>query len=392
MCDITLVFPSSPFLIDQAVFPPLGIMYLSAHLKQMGLGVQCLDMGIGHKPDMAESHLVGISFTTPQRGEAYDLARTYRGTHRLVAGGPHPTHMPGEAKRQGFDVVVRGYGEPILASMLGIKDSREFDWNLWPDRDALPIDRYDYRIDDRKATPVMTTRGCPYDCSFCARMDRKCHVQSAEQTVAEFFHIRERYGISAIMLFDDVFVINKKRTRKIAKMMEGEDFLFRCFGRADLMDGENCELLARMGTVEVGLGVESGSDAVLKKNRKRTTREMNTKAVENLRKTGIRAKAFIIIGLPGETEATINETITWIEEARPDDIDVTVFQPLPGSDVFANPAKWGIDFRYDDGGQWYKGRPGEYTTTVRTDGLSSEEIVYWRDYIEEKFKKKELLR
>jgi len=69
--DITLVFPSSPFLLNQIMFPPLGIMYLSAFLKQHGMAVQCLDMALGHTADMAEADIIGLSFTTPQRDEAF---------------------------------------------------------------------------------------------------------------------------------------------------------------------------------------------------------------------------------------------------------------------------------------------------------------------------------
>ena len=92
--DITLIFPSSPFLLDQAVFPPLGIMYLSAYLKESGMAVQCLDLGIGHTPEMAESNVIGISFTTPQRVESFELAKRFSQEDRMViGGGPHPTHI-----------------------------------------------------------------------------------------------------------------------------------------------------------------------------------------------------------------------------------------------------------------------------------------------------------
>jgi radical SAM superfamily enzyme YgiQ (UPF0313 family) len=367
-------------------------MYLSAYLKRLGFGVQCLDMGLGHTPDMAESHIIGVSFTTPQRLYAYEIAEHCRGTHKLIAGGPHPTHMPGEVRTHGFDIVIRGYGEALLASVLGTRDSREFNWDFPPDRDALPLNEYHYEIDGRRATPIMTTRGCRYNCSFCAKMDWKSQIQKADRVVEEIFDIRDRYGISAFMIFDDVFIVDKERTQKITSATEKEDFLFRCFGRADLLDKENCDLLARMGTVEVGLGVESGSDTVLKKNRKGTSRKMNTEAVKNLKEVGIRTKAFLIVGLPGETKETIQETIDWIEEMSPEDIDATIFQPLPGSAIFNAPSKWGIEFEYDGIPQWYKGRPGEYSTSVRTDGLSSEEIVRWRDEIERRFKKKEFLR
>ena len=75
--DITLIFPKSEFLLDEAVFPPLGILYLSSYMKQLGFKVQCLDMGLGHTPEMAEADIIGISITTPQRSEAFQLAKRF---------------------------------------------------------------------------------------------------------------------------------------------------------------------------------------------------------------------------------------------------------------------------------------------------------------------------
>ena len=391
--DITLIFPPSPFLINEAVFPPLGIMYLSAYLKKLGMNVQCLDLGIGHTKEMAEAETIGISFTTPQRKYAYKLAKYYRDRgHFLIAGGPHPTHMPGPVRLNGFNIVIRGYGEQLLASILGIRDARGFINDYFPDRDGLPLERYKYQIDGRRATPIMTIRGCPYNCTFCAKIDQKCYIQTAERVAEELFHIRDKYGISGFMIFDDVFLCNKERNRKLVEIVGGEDFVFRCFGRSDLIDPENCQLMSRMGVSEVGLGIESGSDAILEKTRKGTTCAMNLEAVRMLKKAGIRVKVFLMVGLPGETEATVWGTIDWIERAEPDDIDVTVFQPLPGSEIFEDPKKWGIEFEFGAKEDWYKGRPGEYTTAMSTEGLTSEQIIYWRDEIEKRFKKKELLK
>jgi len=113
--DITLIFPSSPFLLDQAVFPPLGILYLSAYLKQYGLNVQCLDIGIGHTADMVKSDVVGISLTTPQRSEAFKLAKKFNHMGKqVIAGGPHATHQSQECLKHGFTHVVRGQGETCL--------------------------------------------------------------------------------------------------------------------------------------------------------------------------------------------------------------------------------------------------------------------------------------
>lgn len=398
--DITLIFPQSPFLLDQAVFPPLGILYLSAYLKQHGVSVQCLDLGIGHTPDMAEADIIGISFTTPQRDEAFKLAKQFNMEGRkVIAGGPHATHMPQECLRRGFTHVACKYGENPLMKFMEQLLGRKLDFNLrpeiddypFPDRDALPIQQYHYLVDNEPATPIMTSRGCPYNCSFCGKIDNQFKMQSAERTVAEIEHIHETYGYKAFMIFDDVFVASKKRLEKIVELIGGK-YKFRCFARSNLLDDRTCELLRQMGDVEVGIGIESGSTEILKRNMKGTTREQNTNAVKRLHDHGIRAKAFLIVGLPGERIDTLMETVDWIYEAEPDDLDISVFQPMPGSKIFANPEKWGIQFEYNGKPGWYKGTPGDYKPMARTEHLSGMEILQWRDELETEFKNPELLR
>jgi len=393
--DITLVFPSSPFLLDQAVFPPLGILYLSAYLKQHGVKVQCLDMGLGHTPDMAGADIVGISFTTPQREEAFELAKYFDETGHpyIIAGGPHATHMPDECVANGFDVAYRGRGELELLTFFNSypPDQIAIDDYPFPDRDALPIKDYHYEIDGKPATPIMTSRSCPYHCLFCAKIDNNFEMQSAERTVAEIRHIHERYGFEAFMIFDDVFIASKKRLGKIADMIGGQ-YRFRCFARSNLLDSKVCALLRSMGVVEVGIGVESGSDEVLERCMKGTTTRMNTRAVQRLHDNGIRAKAFLIVGLPGETTETIVETADWIAEAQPDDIDVSILQPMPGSAIFADPEEYGVQFQYNGKPGWYKGTPGQYEADIQVGDLTGKDIVAWRDLLEKEFKKPELLR
>jgi radical SAM superfamily enzyme YgiQ (UPF0313 family) len=208
----------------------------------------------------------------------------------------------------------------------------------------------------------------------------------------EIRHLERTYGYNAFMIFDDVFILNKERTRQLAKYLYKYSFKFRCFARSNLIDEENVRLMKKMGVVEVGIGVESGSDEILARNMKGTTREMNTKAVKMLHDAGIRAKAFLIVGLPGEKVSTIAETIEWVREAKPYDVDASVFQPLPGSPIFNDPEKWGIKFEYNGAPGWYKGTPGEYESRVETEFLQPNQIVGWRDHIENLFKRKELLR
>ena len=121
-------------------------------------------------------------------------------------------------------------------------------------------------------------------------------------------------------------------------------YCYRCFTRADLIDEEAAYAMGQTGCVEVLIGCESGSDRILANVNKGTTRQQNLKAISLLKKGRIRVKAAIIIGLPGESWESIEETKSFIEEAEPDDVDFTILSVYPGSDIWRNPS------RYDSSG------------------------------------------
>jgi len=400
--DITLIFPSSPFLLNQIMFPPLGIMYLSAYLKIYGLKAQCLDMALGHTPEMAEADIIGLSFTTPQRDEAYRLAHYFKSIGKtVIAGGPHPTHMKMECLEHGIDKVLKGYGEiPLVQYLLGGDYNKNVLYAAntgclftpFPDREALPIKDYYQEIEGRQATPIIASRGCPYRCSFCSKISKKFYIQDAERTILELEHLESKYGFKAFSIYDDTIAVDRYRLSVMAERLQDRDYKFRCFCRADLLGNERvCADLAMMGVVDVGIGIESGSDKILKLNMKRSTKDVNTLAIRNLQKYGIRAKAFLIVGLPGETRETVRETEEWIELAKPEDISVSIFQPLPGSAIFNNPQKWGVKFQYNGQPMWYRGTPGEYMPTICTEELTVQDIIELRDSLEGKYKCDSLL-
>lgn len=393
--DITVVFPRSTFLLNETMFPPLGIMCLSAFLKQKGLTVQCLDMALGHTPDMAEADTIGIGFTTPQRNEAFALATYFKERGKtLIAGGVHPTHMPEECLEHGFDHIVPGYAEEELYSLLTghTIDPVAVDALPFPDRECLPIREYYQEICGRQSAVLITSRGCPYNCSFCSKISRKFMMRSAEKTIEEILDLKYQYGFDAMTIYDDTIAVSVPRLRTISEEIRKHDLKFRCFCRSNLLTDEVCELLSQMGVDAVGVGIESGSDEILAFNMKGTTRAMNTAAVHNLQKVGISAKAFLIVGLPGESEETVMQTASWIEEARPNDIAVSVFQPLPGSNIFAHPEKWGVNLSYNGRAMWYRGTPGQYEASVATEKLTTEAIVWFRDWLEKQYKDPRLLQ
>jgi len=145
--------------------------------------------------------------------------------------------------------------------------------------------------------------------------------------------------------------------------------------------------MKKSGCVEVGIGAESGAQEILDNAKKGENVETIMRAIKMSKDIGLRVKAFFIIGLPGETRETVNKTIDFIGNANLDDFDISIYYPYPGSIIYKDKEQFDIKFKDDYGHSWYKGIKGHYGTNISTSGLSSQEILELRDYIETKFKR-----
>lgn len=399
MKEITLIFPPSPFLIDDMVMPPLGLLYLSSVLKEGGIHVKIIDLSHNAKLPQINTKLVGISTTTPQYPYALDiLKRLKKDDHIVAIGGPHSSGLPEVCLEDGFDYVIVGEGERAIFELLDLPSQRiikseyieDIDSIPFPDRDAVDIRAYKYTIDGVSASTIITSRGCPYSCAFCGNSvwGRMTRLRSPENIFREVEQLKKKYGFGAVMFFDDIFTLNKDRVLEICDRLRELKINLRAFARADTIDAEIAEALYEAGCREVGIGAESGSRIILDISMKGITVEQNTRAVDICREHGMRVKLFMIIGLPGETKETVEETKRWLEKVRPDDFDLTVFVPLPTSKIYNNPNSYGCHFHLDYSKAWFKGIDGKYESLVSTNALSSEEIVKYRDMIYRELKGK----
>jgi len=412
---IALLITPSPFLLEPLTFPPLGPLYLSAYLKKCGHNVvvhDYMDSAVrrGETWDEVErSQVIGITGTTPQFKEMVHILNwikkhEYGTNKRFIAGGPHASCDPQSCLEAGFDAVIVGDGEfavahylesPTLRAMGGIMDYhvKNLDILPFPDRDAIDIRRYHYKIDGSDATSLITTRGCPFQCAFCCHWlgYRQVRFRSPKNVVEEIKLLQEKYGYNAFMVWDDEFNLSRERTLQLCEELSPLNIKFRCFIRSDLLDLKLGVRMKEAGCVEVGCGVESGSQRILNKIGKKTTVEQNTEARNICRRLGIRFKAFTIIGLPGEDEISVYETKQWLRKNEPDDFDVTINTPYPGSLQWDHPKNYDIVFDkeamrkslYD--GSYYKGPP---KSLVATSNLSAERIVQLRDEIEDEFNRR----
>ena len=409
--DVCLITPPSPFLLDDHSLPWLGPLYVAASLRERGHRVRILDL-TGHpdyrsvtKKDARENgaDVYGLSATSPDYHlavEIRDAIREVTPNQRVILGGAHATAA--HAHCHGWDAIVSGDG--FLASERALTESgvvsaskkgeviEDLDTIPFAARDLVDLESYDFRVVGEKATSVMSSWSCPMGCTFCSMREvysyRKLRMMSPARIIAEWDAIRRDYpSFRAIQDFSDEWNIPASRAIELSEALVSHPvkWAIRCFCKAELFSEDVAKAMAKAGVVEILVGVESGSDRILKLIKKNTTWEINGRARENAKKYGIRFKAATMVGLPTETREDALKTKEWLLTFKPDDLDVTILTPLPGSPIYEHPETEGKGLFFDKGdGEIlpYKTVPGEYRAKTRTETLSNEDLVRLRDEID----------
>lgn len=170
----------------------------------------------------------------------------------------------------------------------------------------------------------------------------------------EVSEVKSSFGIDTFLFCDDVFTFNiNGRLEKLCAGLEKLDVGFRCNGRASVNKYEDFSMLKKAGCEEIAFGIESGSQRMLNLMNKKSSLQQNYNAITEAKAAGLSTKAYILSGFPGETWESINETIKFMGEARPDKFTVFAFVPLPGCDVLKNPEKYGVTNISSDWDQFY---------------------------------------
>ena len=415
---VGLVYPPSPFLLDQKVMPPLGILFVGGVLERAGHDVRILDLtGVAdwqaELPKLLDwsPDVVGYTGTTPQ----YPLTRAMRAFVRdrlgyfgpQVIGGIHVTSDPEGVLRDRWDAVVIGEGEMSAIDLLIDAQAHElkprYESSLVQDLDVLghparhlvDIRSYRYELDGRPATTTFSQRGCKYRCAFCESPlagGFQVRYHSPAWVLEDVMRCRA-LGFEGVHFFDDELNIDTRRLLKVCELLEPMDMVFRGFFVASRSSPEILHAMKRAGFWEILVGFESGDPEVLRNIHKPQTVDIMRKFARQVREAGIRWKAACIVGLPGETWATIAKTEQMLAECQPDDVDFSILQVYPGSPIYRNAEEYhskGLEWEIDYSKSWYKSAPGEYgkLVQVRTAGMSREELVAARIYLESRFKPK----
>lgn len=212
-----------------------------------------------------------------------------------------------------------------------------------PDRDVFDMEGY-YLKPRRsgtmqglaRATQMLTSRGCPYNCVFCASPRRKIRFHSAERVVEEMDLLYTKYHVQEIAIVDDLFVFDLDRLKKILKLMKTKSFYNKiklfCEARTDVFNEEMAKVLKEMNVKTMAFGFESGSEKELQYlKRDTTTIETNKRACEICHKYGFAIDGYFIIGSPIQTKEDLQKTIKFIKENKIDYLSIATATPFPGS-------------------------------------------------------------
>ncbi|MBU2616366.1 MAG: radical SAM protein [Nanoarchaeota archaeon] len=388
---VELLHPPHPESIEDRLDAPLGLLYIAANLRKHGHEVRINDLsGIPQSEwEIGMADIYGTTMYAPTMAISEQIARMCKEINpasKIVAGGAHPTAIPGEIS-SAFDIIGVGEGEEIMVDIArDYPDNKrvyrkplEEDLDIYPNPAYDLIDPLSYKrtLGGELALTTLTSRGCPYQCSFCGLADHHKTIKrrSPENVAEEIEFLKERYSITKFIFQDDTFTINKKRLGSMLDLIRPLGIGFKAHGRSGNDTAGDYLRLRDAGCETIAWGIESGSQKMLDLMNKQTTVRKNEEVIQWAKDAGLISRAFFVLGFPGEDPQTIEETQRFIERTDPDQYFVSNFVPYPGTDVWNNPEKYGITRIHTDFEKYYQiNGNGFGSRNIETENLSGDEF------------------
>jgi radical SAM superfamily enzyme YgiQ (UPF0313 family) len=355
---------------EDVVIPPLGLAYLAAALEREGHRVRTIDafaLGLDwnefeEEIKKAKADLIGIGGMTPTIDNTLrtiKICRPY--TQYIVMGGPHLSVHKQEFFKDcpDLDFGIVGEGETSFLALVRRLAEGKDPWDVpglvgpekfnhpgnliadldripFPARHLLPTHAYRYALwPGKKVTTLITSRGCPYRCIFCDKsiFGSKWRARSAKNVLDEMEQIVKILRIPSIIIYDDLFTLDKQRVQEICQgiLERGLRFEWKCEGRVDRVDEETLRWMKKAGCSLIAYGVESGNEIGLDYLQKGITLPQIRRAFELTRKAGIRPMAYFILGIPVETFEQALRTIALAKELNPDYAQFSILSPYRGT-------------------------------------------------------------
>jgi anaerobic magnesium-protoporphyrin IX monomethyl ester cyclase len=378
---------------------PLGLAYLASYIHSKGVNVLIADLRQEKKGEYLKlladfaPDVVGISCMTPTQNEAYAVARltkSVRSESLVILGGVHASFKYEEVltKVRYIDLVVIGEGEITLGEIckaweggltptklskipgIAFRDNgtivvtteREKIDNL----DELPCPTFDLvaipsekdYFQNAKDLPVLTSRGCPFKCAFCSTSvmhGQKYRKRDPIKIVDELEYLKNKYHPGSFSFVDDTFTVDKERTRKICYEIihRNLDISWGCSARVDTLSPDMIKLMRKAGCNGLFFGIESLNDEVLQAIKKGFKARKAINMVKMAMEEGMVVDTSFILGLPGDNLKNTRKIYNFVKKYKVNGRVLTnTLQILPGTDMYINPEKYGINYSTNYKSTW----------------------------------------
>ena len=377
------------------IWVPLGLAYIAAVLEKEGHTIKIIDMNekklndddlrANLKEDVDVVGITGMITEYQKILKIIDIAKEEFPDRKVILVGPLATTLPQQLLEQSkADFIVIGEGENTIPALVqaiehesdvteirGIAYKKgeqivitdpvipidNIDTVPFPARHLLDMEKYIRnhfksfgwkidRYDKIKSTNLTSSRGCPYNCTFCFKdmWGYKWRGRSAENIIEEMDLLNEKYKVNGFFFVDDLFVLDKKRVFEFASLLKksGLDVVWYCNGRVNLMQKDMLKAMHDAGCVGIAYGIESGNQSILDSMRKNITINQTKTVVKWTKEIGTKAAGYFMIGMLEETKETVMDTINFAKELDLDFYGFSVTTPLPGTELYRDAIKKGL--------------------------------------------------
>jgi radical SAM superfamily enzyme YgiQ (UPF0313 family) len=369
------IFEKTPLKGVAPSIPPLGLACIGGSLLENGNEVKLFDFNVHGIEEFKKilinftPDIVGITFVTPLIKEARKISELVKKINKkilVIGGGAHCSSFPESSiKEASLDIGVIGEGDFTINEIVSGKDLTQIKGiaykkrdeiitnereNFIKDLDSLPLPAYSLYEKEKYKLPraiakknpvtwVETTRGCVFGCTYCNKscFGKTFRVKSPERVVEEFARVK-KMGFREIHTIDDSFTTNIKRAKEICDLLI-ESRVNICWStvtgiRVDRVDFELLDKMRQAGCYRVYFGIESGNQKILNNIKKGITLEQVIKAVEAAKKAKLEVAGFFMLGLPGDTVETMQDTIKFAKSLGLDLVKASITIPFPATEMF----------------------------------------------------------
>jgi anaerobic magnesium-protoporphyrin IX monomethyl ester cyclase len=354
---------------------------------------------------------------TPQYPEMQRMARYFKEKSpraKIIVGGPHPSALPIETLQENPDIdfLCKGEGERTFEEFLdclsgkgdftsvaglylrtkdgivfttprGLMNARELDDCIvdWETilKHGVYFQKVLYNTELIPVLPIITTRGCPFECTFCDEgniWERKPRSRSVDSVINEMVFLKDKYAIYDFNILDDTFTLNKKRFTELCKKIASLNIRFRITARVKSVDPDMLLELKLAGCQTVAYGVESGDNSVLQRMKKHQTVDDVRHAFKITREAGLQSYALCMVGNMGEDFFAVTKTRDLLRQIDPDFFSVSLMTPYPGSANYSECIRNGW-ILHKDWKLWVPSvmKTTGYTPPGRTDVMTPNEML-----------------